>query len=197
MQSPDLTHQDSEMIPEVNVERFQIAPPVQNLANNPIAQQYLNEGGQLGQAEQPPVYQQLPQMGNLHLNQTPASIEHEQRLKAVEERLMKVEFQTGEQREQQMQFENNKRMEQFHGSNGSQYSQLQDLNVRRTSVVKNTETQTVVRMDALNPYDLSAKTDKTDKLKAPSDPHGSSTNDYNTYKENSVNTGDRDKSDFG
>jgi hypothetical protein len=28
MQSPDLTHQDSEMIPEVNVERFQIAPPV-------------------------------------------------------------------------------------------------------------------------------------------------------------------------
>jgi hypothetical protein len=61
--------------------------------------------------------------------------------------------------------------------------------------VKNTETQTEMRMNALNPYELSAQTDKTDKTK-PSDPHGSSSN-YNTYKENSINTGDRDKSDFG
>ena len=55
-------------------------------------------------------------------------------------------------------------------------------------------------MTALNQYELSAKTDKTDKTK-PSDPNGSSPN-YNTYhppsyKENSINTGDRDKSDFG
>lgn len=55
-------------------------------------------------------------------------------------------------------------------------------------------------MTALNQYELSAKTDKTDKTK-PSDPNGSNSN-YNTYhppshKENSINTGDRDKSDFG
>ena len=109
---------------------------------------------------------------------------------------MKVEFQTGEQREQQQMYENNKRIEQYHASNGSQYGQLQDLNVRRTSIVKNTETQTIMRMEALNPHELSAKTDKTDKTK-PSDLHVGSTNDYNTYKENSINTGDRDKSDFG
>jgi len=105
---------------------------------------------------------------------------------------MKVEFQTGEQREHQQIYENNnKRIEE----NQSQYGQLQDLNVRRTSIVKNTETQTMMRMEALNPSHNSAKTDKTDKMKL--DPHGSSTNDYNTYKENSINTGYRDKSDFG
>jgi hypothetical protein len=51
-------------------------------------------------------------------------------------------------------------------------------------------------MEALNPNELSAKTDKTDKTK-PSDPHGGSTSNYNTYKENSIMTGDREKSDFG
>lgn len=91
-------------------------------------------------------------------------------------------------------YDNNKRIQQYQESN-AQYAQLQDLNVRRTSVVKNTETQTEMRMEALNHYELSAKTDKTDKTK-PSDPHGSSSN-YNTYKENSIGTGDRDKSDFG
>jgi len=63
--------------------------------------------------------------------------------------------------------------------------------------VKNTETQTLMKMEALNPNELSAKTDKTGKTK-PSDPLGGSTSNYNTYKENSIMTaGDREKSDFG
>ena len=92
-------------------------------------------------------------------------------------------------------YDNNKRIQQYQESN-AQYAQLQDLNVRRTSIVKNTETQTEMRMEALNHYELSAKTDKTDKTK-PSDPHGGSTSNYNTFKENSIMTGDREKSDFG
>ena len=92
-------------------------------------------------------------------------------------------------------YENSKRIEQFQASN-NQYGYLQDLNVLRTSIVKNTETQTIMRMEALNPNELSAKTDKTDKTK-PSDPHGGSTSNYNTFKENSIMTGDREKSDFG
>jgi hypothetical protein len=52
-----------------------------------------------------------------------------------------------------------------------------------------------MRMETLNQYELSAKTDKTEKTK-PSDPHGTSSY-HHTYKENSVGTGDKDRSDFG